>query len=77
MIQSSPRYPLTLTFDEIAALDGHVARVHRRDLSFYTAGASWSASAHGVTICFAKEVDCRAVAALVEEAMDELYGEDD
>jgi len=68
-------YPLTLAFREVAALEDHLDSLSH-SLDRITAGASFSASAHGITITFLREESRKKVWDLVLEATDDAADEE-
>ena len=67
-------YPLTLAYCEVSSLEEYLENLDH-SLERMTNGASFSASAHGITITFPREEDRAAVWDLVLEATND--GEDE
>ena len=66
----SKSFDLTLAYSEVALLEEYLSN-NGTSLELMTIGASYSASAHGVTIKFGTEKDADRLRGLVLEATDD------
>lgn len=72
----SKSFDLTLGYCEVSALEEYLTN-NGTSLESVTCGASYSASAHGITIKFGSERDADRVWGLVLEAIDDDEDGDD